>query len=147
MISLTYSSTYTGKPENFRADLADIYKASLQNNCRHGISGVLIHNNQHFLQTIEGEPEDVENLMRIISQDKRHSDVKILIKEECSSRQYNQWNMQPINLAHPSLFNTENIEKLTKYMKHLIELDTEGFHSLLRELLNEPNINEILQVS
>lgn len=56
----------------------DIAGYSRQANPRHGITGVLLFDGEHFGQLIEGSEADVTTLMTRIRADARHTDIVVL---------------------------------------------------------------------
>jgi hypothetical protein len=58
-----------------------------------GITGILCHSGQIFLQAIEGGRDAVSELYNHISRDKRHTDVVLLHYEEITERRFGggQW--------------------------------------------------------
>lgn len=75
------------------------------NNPRLGITGVLCHSDQAFMQVIEGGRERVNTLYAKIMQDSRHIDVMLLHYEEITERKYAGWTMGHANLSkvNPSI--------------------------------------------
>ena len=70
MIRITYLSQAT---DNFSSiDLINLLEQCHLNNPKRGLTGLLIFGNDTFLQTIEGEENIVEELIKKIAKDKRH---------------------------------------------------------------------------
>jgi len=88
---LIYSSEATG--EMARADLAQMLEESRIRNARRDITGVLVFVDGVFLQVLEGEKDDVEDLMESIRRDPRHRDIKIFHEEEIDRRAFPTWRM------------------------------------------------------
>ena len=51
-------------------------------NAEHGITGCLLYHNSHFLQLLEGEEKELDQLYGKIINDKRHHTVELIQKEE-----------------------------------------------------------------
>jgi Sensors of blue-light using FAD len=64
-----------------------------------GITGILCHSGQIFLQAIEGGRDAVSELYNHITRDKRHTDVVLLHYEEITERRFGGWTMGQVNLA------------------------------------------------
>ena len=62
-------------------------------NANQGITGLLLYQEGHFLQYIEGEPEIVRAVYARISQDRRHHNVFLLNEEILLQRQFPEWSM------------------------------------------------------
>jgi hypothetical protein len=88
---LIYSSEATG--EMARTDLEQMLRESRLRNTRRDITGVLVFSNGVFLQVLEGEREDVEDLMESIQRDPRHRDIKVIQEEEIDRRAFPTWRM------------------------------------------------------
>ena len=88
---LIYSSEATG--EMTRADLEQMLEESRIRNARRDITGVLVFVDGAFLQVLEGERSDVEDLMERIRRDPRHRDLKVFQEEEIDLRTVPTWRM------------------------------------------------------
>jgi len=63
-------------------------------NRRAGITGVLAYTGRHFAQALEGQAADVVPLMQAIRMDRRHGDVRVLVREDDSPlRRFDGWSM------------------------------------------------------
>ncbi|WP_298012543.1 BLUF domain-containing protein [uncultured Aquabacterium sp.] len=82
-------------PETIDAILA----ASRKDNPQHGITGLLCHSGDIFMQVLEGGREQVNQLYTRICQDTRHHDVVLLRYEEITERRFAGWTMGQVNLA------------------------------------------------
>lgn len=66
-------------------------------NKKHGISGMLIYDGNHFLQYFEGEDAEVEALWHNIEKDKRHHSLRVMTVSEITERRYPFWTMGYLN--------------------------------------------------
>lgn len=82
-------------PETIDAILA----ASRKDNPQQGITGLLGHSGDIFMQVLEGGREQVNQLYTRICQDTRHHDVVLLRYEEITERRFAGWTMGQVNLA------------------------------------------------
>ncbi len=57
------------------------------------ISGVLSYKNGRFIQLIEGEADQLQDLYDQISKDNRHTDVLILLDIKDTKRFFSNWGM------------------------------------------------------
>lgn len=82
-----------------------IVSQSRQHNPQHGITGVLCHSDQVFMQVLEGGREAVNALYSHILRDERHTDVILLDYEEILERRYAGWTMGQANMSkiNPSI--------------------------------------------
>lgn len=58
------------------------------------ITGLLLHApNGNFVQLIEGDAEDVENVLSRITSDKRHHNISVFIDQVIEHRAFPDWEM------------------------------------------------------
>ena len=91
MISLTYLSLATAPLS--QAQLEDLLAVSRDKNAASGVTGLLLYADQQFIQTLEGDPDDVEATMRRIRADPRHRGVDITLVEDIETRFFPEWSM------------------------------------------------------
>ena len=70
-----YTSRYTGETTHIAGDLRTITQTAKRNNPALNITGLLFYHNRQFLQIIEGERSDLEELMEVVTADPRHEDI------------------------------------------------------------------------
>jgi hypothetical protein len=103
LVRLLYASRTPGSltPKAIEA----ILESSRRHNPESGITGILCHGGEVFLQVLEGGREAVNALYNQIARDPRHRDVVILHYEEVTERRFAGWTMGQVNLAkvNPSL--------------------------------------------
>ncbi|MES2068968.1 MAG: BLUF domain-containing protein [Pseudomonadota bacterium] len=85
--------------------ITDIMQQSRTHNPKHGITGILCHSDQVFMQVLEGGREAVNTLYSHILRDPRNTDVVLLHYEEITERHYSGWTMGQANLGkiNPSI--------------------------------------------
>ncbi len=88
---LCYASTTTG--EMHRDDLLDLLTYARECNAADGVTGLLLFQDGHFLQVLEGDPGPVRTTFKRICGDKRHTKIVMLFEELVSERQYPDWSM------------------------------------------------------
>ena len=91
LVSLVYCSSATrrfGEPE-----LAELLTVSRAGNTARGITGLLLYRDGEFVQILEGARSHVEELMRTIDRDPRHTDVRVLLEEPLHERRFAEWTM------------------------------------------------------
>ncbi len=96
IVQLIYASTRS--EDCTQTDLMNILRSSRKNNELNDISGILVCDNNYFLQLIEGGMEQVNKLFLRISKDNRHGDVIILGYEEVDARDYSKWKMGYVHI-------------------------------------------------
>ena len=82
-----------------------VMQQSREHNPQHGITGILCHSDQVFMQVLEGGREAINTLYAHIMRDPRHTDVVLLHYEEINERRYAGWTMGQANLGkiNPSI--------------------------------------------
>lgn len=91
LLSLVYTSSAV-RP--FADDELDVLlQSSRTHNHALGITGLLLHRGGEFIQILEGERDEVEQLMERIDRDPRHHDVRVLLREPVHERRFGDWSM------------------------------------------------------
>ncbi len=76
-----------------------ILQTSRKGNPAAGVTGLLCHSGDVFMQVLEGGRDVVSALYNRIASDPRHTDVILLRYEEISERRFASWSMGQVNLA------------------------------------------------
>ena len=76
--------------------VTDILQSSEAYNESHGITGVLLASNTHFLQVLEGNYEDVNEAFMRIVRDERHTDIRLIGFSVIDARLFGGWGMRGI---------------------------------------------------
>jgi len=74
-------------------ELVDLLEKARRNNESLGITGMLLYKDGNFMQMLEGPRENVLALMEKIKNDPRHSGVLVMIQEETTKREFDDWAM------------------------------------------------------
>lgn len=86
MIQLGYFSS--ASIDSSPADIEQILRTSRDNNRRHGITGLLLHDKGNYLQIIEGPGARVHALFDAIKRDRRHTGVIEILQQPVAERQF-----------------------------------------------------------
>ncbi len=108
ILRLTYISRYNNNNEN--GEVTRILAQAQENNARNGITGALVFNHNYFLQSIEGARPVINNLLRKLTKDDRHSSLQVIECCEVDQRRWNKWTM---NYLIPSEMNKEHALKFS----------------------------------
>ena len=76
-----------------------ILTQSRRNNAGVGVTGVLCHDGDTFMQVLEGGRAEVNAIYNAIVRDARHRDVTLIACEEIAQRRFSNWSMGRVNLA------------------------------------------------
>ena len=103
LVRLLYASRSAGPVTQQIID--SILQESRAYNPPHGITGVLCHCGESYMQALEGGRAEVNALYMKIVRDTRHEDVTLLHYAEVPERHFSGWTMGHVNLAkvNPSL--------------------------------------------
>lgn len=103
LVRLLYASRAA---QPYSADMLDVIMAqSHQHNPARGLTGILCHSGDIFIQVLEGGRAEVSAMYNSIVRDPRHQNVELLHFEEICERRFANWTMGQVNLAkvNPSL--------------------------------------------
>ena len=103
LVRLLYASRAQGAVTH--DTIESILQSSRQHNPAMGITGVLCHGGDVYMQVLEGGRAAVNALYNTIVRDARHRDIALLHYEEVAERKFAGWTMGQVNLAkvNPSL--------------------------------------------
>ena len=91
MYQLVYVSTAAWKLGS--EDLNEILDISRGKNRQRGVTGILLHLDQGFLQVLEGPKQAVRDTFDEIVGDHRHTGLRILVEQDAGERLFGDWNM------------------------------------------------------
>ena len=96
LVQVLYVSS--ARPAVTADDVAEILASSRRRNMAAGVTGMLLYCGDNFLQILEGEEGPVDETLRRIGRDSRHSNLQTLIREAISSPAFGDWSMGFENL-------------------------------------------------
>lgn len=99
-------------------ELLELLEDCRKNNAKNGITGMLIYCHETFVQVLEGEQQVVEDVYRIIKNDRRHSGVTILEKKKIEERKFPEWSMGFKKLSDVDLMDTEGLNDFFEKKVH-----------------------------
>jgi hypothetical protein len=76
-----------------KADIEGMVEQSRAHNRKHGITGYLQCHDGYFFQVLEGQADAINALLRGLAVDQRHSDLRVLFRDDSTSRAFADWNM------------------------------------------------------
>lgn len=96
LVRLIYASRFSaGVGPN---DVQDILSISRKNNKEKGITGVLCYDPNFFLQCLEGDRKEVNDLYVDIAQDQRHKDLVLLEYSDITQHLFENWSMAYVRI-------------------------------------------------
>lgn len=144
MIQVSYVSRSTGQMSS--EQLLELLMQCRKNNPPMGVTGMLLYGNGTFLQAIEGEDEVIDELVKRIGEDPRHSDVRILSRRSIDRRQYADWSMGFDRVTEEGL---DNIEGLTDFGPSDFNIEYLAGHEpvvdMLMQRYREPHWDQVIR--
>lgn len=125
---LGYVSTASHTPS--RSDLTALLERARQANHNLGLTGMLVYNDGHFLQVLEGARESVLQVFTRIMDDSRHHCLHQLFEGEIPARNFANWTMGFKSLEGGDLMEFPGIGAATKSLREMAE-----DHGRARQLL------------
>ena len=96
LTSVTYTSLSRIDPKS--SDLEAIQAAAREHNATDGITGLLVFNGTHFLQTIEGSERAIDSLIERLRNDSRHTGFEIRDQRKIDARSFPDWPMEMLRV-------------------------------------------------
>ena len=134
MIRLLYFSQASQKISD--EQVQEILKSSWRHNPGLGITGVLVHGGDIFMQVLEGPEQKVlEQYVKILG-DRRHNNCRIIHISPANERIFNNWSMgniscDPLNFQQLLKLRTYRLESVhakefTNVMRDFIQMLNDG---------------------
>jgi len=111
MYYLIYLST-TKKPMNYD-ELSALLQQCRENNLKLGVTGMLLYQNETFMQMLEGEKQVVLDLYDEIKKDERHTGFHTVLEGDIGERNFEDWSM--------GFFNMDKAGEFPKYSEFIKE--------------------------
>lgn len=91
MISIVYTSTAS---QPFRSSaLEHLLTTCRRSNAERGVTGMLLYRDGRFIQVLEGAADVVDHLLETIRRDRRHHDLRVLLRDAITERRFGDWTM------------------------------------------------------
>ncbi|WP_421763708.1 BLUF domain-containing protein [Ekhidna sp.] len=130
---------YTSKPRVPMTPevVEDITKASIRNNLRDDITGMLLAIEGHYLQFLEGNEKKVLALLEIIKSDVRHKDLIVWVMGFQEKRIFTEWSMGSWMLSNDELTKLSALDDISGFIKNPQNADMQSikFLSMMNSLL------------
>ena len=110
-------------------DLQELLEVCRKNNKEHHITGVLIYIYNRFIQCVEGEPNEIEQLITNVRKDKRNKYFILLRDMEIIDRTFVDWSMGFINYENDKKILKKEYFEISslKDLEHIEYLDKQIF--------------------
>jgi hypothetical protein len=116
------------------SELEEILETARKNNKEKNLTGLLIVKGRTFLQCLEGDKKDVEEIYEKISKDDRHTDIIDLIEEDIPSRLFPNWEMGYKNLKNLDSIKSEKIKQISSIDDFIIK--KEDISEIIQEFIS-----------
>lgn len=134
LIHLIYASVAT---QEFGAgDLAYLLQQSREPNARTGLTGMLLFSDGSFFQVLEGEAKEVDKLYQKLHQDKRHTQLTLIIREPIAARSFGCWSMGFSHISPEELGAIDGLNDFFQEGSCFAELDAGRAKKLLAAFAN-----------
>jgi hypothetical protein len=97
--------------------LNDLLALARTANKKHNVTGMLLYKDGGFMQAIEGEEDDIEQLLLNIMKDMKHAGLIVLLREPIRERSFSTWSMGFKNLS------SEKLEGFSEFLSSTAEND------------------------
>ena len=74
-------------------EVSDILEEAMRNNPLNNITGALAFTETRFVQILEGSQSSLDVLLLKLMLDVRHTDMKVLVREQVTERAFSDWAM------------------------------------------------------
>lgn len=109
-------------------DIEEILEASRRNNSAVGVTGILVHTKDRFLQVLEGEHSKVMALYEKIEKDPRHGGSNMRFCEPVTTRYFKDWDMASKKVNESSVeYNTSISESKKKLYSSMMNGDIHSY--------------------
>jgi hypothetical protein len=96
---LIYRSRSVIPEQERRAELGRLFSAARSHNKKRQITGALLLLGDCFVQTLEGDEDEVQALLARIRADSRHDSLEVLETEMVAGRVFGRWSMAKVAAA------------------------------------------------
>jgi hypothetical protein len=117
------------------AEIAQLLPRWSEKNDRLHVTGLLIRDEDSFLQVLEGEKKVIDDLFQTISRDSRHAKITKLVETPIKERSFSDWSMKYATVAHG---NSGVLPELMDYLGNKLPLErvaSGGIKKLLDDFL------------
>lgn len=127
---MLYQLVYSSKAANkmMLSHLIGILRQARMKNKLSSVTGLLVFVDGMFLQVLEGEEDTVKDLMKKISEDTRHQDIKVIRGSTVENRTFTNWEMAYTSPSAKKLAMWSGLE------------DTRTVEEILSNLQKDPDI-------
>ena len=138
MHMIAYTSHYSGDINEIEKVLADIVDTAKENNPNHGITGVLFFDRDRFVQVIEGEKSELDELLSHIKADPRHDEIDVIFDVPTDKQEFAEWNMDGFEIGGTSKLDEKLLENFRQIYLDNFKLSSVQIVGWIKKLIKDP---------
>lgn len=138
MHMIAYISHYSGNDNQVDKTLKDIVATSKENNPKQGITGVLLFDRDRFVQVIEGEQDELYELLHRLKADSRHKSINVFFDDPIDHQEFTDWNMDVFEFEGSSHLNDQLIENFRQIYMETFKPSAVQVVSWVKHMIEEP---------
>ena len=142
---IVYSSESTLADTDIQSAVEDIAGTARRYNGVNGVTGVLLYENRHFLQAIEGEEPVLRDTYGRILKDPRHTNLHKLVDEPVDSRTFPDWTVDTFFVESSDLVDIKTLKLLYELYDHHFEMNARDFVEFLKKTIDALDTFRILR--
>lgn len=110
LVQLIYTSLSLIPPRDQSEAVRQILIASITNNRRVDVTGLLVSTGEAFMQALEGPAASVRQTFDRVRMDPRHAQVEVKLLQPAERRLFKDWNMAARHLAGDQAVNLRDLD-------------------------------------
>jgi len=115
-------------------ELEELLTIARQNNSKKNVTGLLIMKGRTFLQCLEGNKTDVDEIFEKIKKDERHDSIVELIEEDDGKRYFPNWWMGYKNINHLNEVNSKRLIDFSEE-KNINKFSSDDISEIFKEFV------------
>jgi hypothetical protein len=140
LLSTVFYHSRAAKPLS-SAELQQLARAAQNRNRSEAITGLVLYDNAHFFQSLEGPSEGLARVMSSIRSDPRHTQIEVLNKQSVSVRRFGNWSMQLATSGPRAAHWKQEVIKPPRSMIDDLRRDPNSAPGLLLKLAPVPSVS------
>ena len=107
MYELIYCSI--ANPNLEEKDIFNILQKARDFNSKKGVTGCLLFHDNEFIQILQGDKKNLQNLIEEIKKDVRHNSVMVLAENKIANRVFDKWSMAYHKVENNDVINLDRL--------------------------------------
>ncbi|MEM7215728.1 MAG: BLUF domain-containing protein [Pseudomonadota bacterium] len=140
---IVYSSQVMDAGSDVTGLVRDIVASAESKNPSLSVTGVLLFENKHFLQAIEGEETVLRELFETIRGDERHGEITVHVDQNVEERAFSNWSMESFNIENAEIFSSGTIDNLYAIFNRSFPMNSRNLITFIKEIVDEIDVYKI----